>query len=139
MPVHVQEKGSYELIETTNGNRILVLEGELWYAWVEGRQGEILVQSDADHERRRTLQEGRFYVVAFEDDPAFRDVPHLFLEKEGRFQEIVLPNGLPTEQDVQKKIIATDHMIDSATLERHLQPPPPKDEGESAVEGETGP
>lgn len=127
MAIRVQEQGTYELFETTNGNRILVLgEGEQWYAWVEGQQGEILVQSDADHERHRTLQQGRFYLADFEDDPMYRDIPHLFLEKEGRFQEVVLPNGLPTAQDAQKKIIATDRLLGGDELESHLRAPPPE-------------
>jgi len=111
MSIKVEDTGQYELCETTNGNRILVLNDELWFAWVEGQQGEILVHTDSDHEKDHTIQEGQFYLADFEDDPKYQDNPHLFLQKEDRFEEAILPNGLPTEQDKQKKIVATDETV----------------------------
>ena len=81
MPVDVEERGDYELFETTHGHRILVLNGERWFAWVEGDKGEILVLSDSDHREDRAIQQGEFYLANFEDDPKFRDNPHLFLQK----------------------------------------------------------
>src|SRR5215207_259330 len=87
MSVKVEDKGHYELFETTNGNHILVLNGERWFAWVEGQQGEILVHTDSDHEKDHTIQEGEFYLADFEDDPNYQDNPHLFLQKEDRFEE----------------------------------------------------
>lgn len=123
MPANVQSEGTYELFETTKKHRVLVLNGEEWFAWVEGQRGELLVRSDADHEKQRTLQQGRFYLVDFEDAPDYRDMPHLFLEREGRFQEVMLPNGLPTEEDDRKKVVGTDNMLDREALEGYLQHP----------------
>lgn len=132
MAVDVQEEGHYELFETTKQHRILMLREALWYAWVEGQRGEILVKSDADHEKSRTLQQGRFFVVDFEDDPNYRDVPHLFLERDERYQELVLPNGLPTDRDDRKKIIATDNTLGRDELETYLQHPASAGEDEAA-------
>lgn len=84
MPVKVKQQGQYELFETSHKHRILVLDDKQWYAAVEGQQGDILVHSDSDHERSRTLQKGVFYIIDFKDDPKFNDVPHLFLEKGGK-------------------------------------------------------
>ncbi len=123
MSVHVQEKGSYELFETTKGHRILVLNGQEWFAWVEGQQGELLVRSDSDHQKDHTLQQGQFYLANFKDDPFYRDMPHLFMERDGRYQERILPNGLPSEQDHQKKIITTDESLDKGELEEYLKKP----------------
>jgi len=120
MTVTVQRNGRYELFETTRDNRILTLGNDLWFAWVKGEQGEILVRSDADHERARTIQEGEFYLVDFQSDPSFTDVPHLFLERDGRFQEIILPNGLPTHDDSQKRVVPTQKTVNRDELERHL-------------------
>ncbi len=120
MAVKVRDKGNYELFVTDEGHRILALNNERWFAWVEGNQGEILVRSDSDHKKDRTLQEGRFYVADFEDDPKFRDVPHLFLQKGDRYQEVIIPNGLPTDQDQQKKVIRTDETLSEEDLEAHL-------------------
>ena len=121
MSIKVEDKGHYELFETTNGNHILVLNGERWFAWVEGQQGEILVHTDSDHEKDHMIQEGQFYLADFEDDPKFQDNPHLFLQKEDRFEEAILPNSLPTEQDKQKKIVATDETVAQDELTDYLE------------------
>lgn len=120
MAARVQNSGTYELIETVAGNRILGLNGEQWYAWVEGEEGEILVLSDDDHNRRRMIRQGNFFLVDFEGDPDYRDLPHLFLGHLEEYEECVLPNGLPDERDAQKKIIATDNTVGKEKLERYL-------------------
>jgi hypothetical protein len=79
MPAKVQEQGHYELFNTSHQHHILVLNDKQWFAWVQGQQGEILVHSDADHQKQHTLQTGQFYLVDFEDDPTYKDMPHLFL------------------------------------------------------------
>jgi hypothetical protein len=58
--------------------------------------------------------------VDFENDESFTDVPHLFLERDGEFQEIILPNGLPTDDDSQKRVVAADKTIGRGELERQL-------------------
>lgn len=120
MTAIVQGQGRYTLFETPRKNRILVLGDNQWFAWVSGQQGEILVRSDADHERARTVQEGEFYLVNFEDDPDFTDVPHLFLERDGTFQEVILPNGLPTDADPQKRVVGTETTVDALKLRSHI-------------------
>ncbi len=122
MSVKVEDKGRYELFETTHGHRILVLDGERWFAWVEGQRGEILVLSDSDHEKDHTVQEGDFYLAEFEDDAEFQNGnPHLFLQKGDDFQELIVPNGLPTEHDNQKKVVSTDETIGKEKLKGHLE------------------
>ena len=120
MTAIVQSQGRYTLFETPRQNRILVLGGNQWFAWVSGQQGEILVRSDSSHERERTIQEGEFYLVNFEDDPDFTDVPHLFLEQDEAFQEVILPNGLPTDNDPQKRIVGTEKTVDALELRSHI-------------------
>lgn len=133
MPVDIQQRGQYELFETTKEHRILVLDDKQWYAAVEGQQGDILVQSDSDHKRRRTLQKGRFYIVDFNDDPKFKDMHHLFLEKDGAYQEVMIPNGLPSGSDYQKKVVWTDNSIKHDELEAYLQNPAPAGPGEEGM------
>jgi hypothetical protein len=121
MSVKIKSQGEYELFETTKQHRILVLDGKQWYAAVAGQQGDILVRSNSDHEKDRTLQQGHYYLADFNNDPKFKDMPHLFLEKSSRFQELVLPNGLPTSKDHQKKVVWTNDTIKKSDLEKHLQ------------------
>ena len=120
MTATVQRRGRYSLFETPRQNRILVLGQDQWFAWVGGQQGDILVRSDREHERDRTLQEGEFYLVEFEDDPDFTDVPHLFLEKNGEFVEVILPNGLPTDSDSQKRVVGTEKTISRDKLTQRV-------------------
>ena len=121
MAVKVEDKGRYELFETTRGHRILVLNDERWFAWVEGQQGEILVHSDPDHEKDHTIQEGQFYLVDFEDDPNYQDNPHLFLQKEEHFQELIVPNGLSNDEDHQKRTVGTDKTVQHDELTGYLE------------------
>lgn len=120
MTATVQRRGRYTLFETPRQNRILVLGQDQWFAWVGGQQGDILVRSDREHERDRTIQEGEFYLVDFEDDPDFTDVPHLFLEKNGDFVEVILPNGLPTDADSQKRVVGTEKTIERDQLAQRI-------------------
>ena len=120
MTATVQRRGRYTLFTTPRQNRILVLGKDQWFAWVGGQQGDILVRSNEEHERERTIQEGEYLLVDFEGDPDFTDVPHLFLEKDGEFVEVILPNGLPTDDDTQKRVVGTEKTIGSAALKRHL-------------------
>jgi hypothetical protein len=134
MPAIVLEKGRYELFETNHHHRILVLNQKEWFAWVEGQQGDILVLSDSDHQKVRTLQQGQFYLVDFRDDPKFKDMPHLFLQDGDRYQELMLPNGLPTEQDRQKRVVKTDETLSREELEEYLKHPAPAGPGEERME-----
>ena len=121
MTATVQRHGRYTLFETPRENRILSLGSDLWFAWVQGEQGDILVRSDEDHEQQRTIQEGEYYLVDFSSDPSFTDVPHLFLERDDQFQELILPNGLPTVDDAQKRIVETAKTVGREELERNLK------------------
>jgi hypothetical protein len=133
MPVEVQDHGRYELFETTKGHRILALSHRRWFAWVEGQQGEILVHSDADHREDHTIQEGRFFLVDFRDDPQWKDMPHLFLQKDNSYQVVVVPEGLPTEDNYQKKIVMTDEVLPRDDLERYIRHPAPAGPGEERM------
>jgi hypothetical protein len=121
MTVKINGKGHYELFETARGHQILVLNDEQWFAWVEGQQGEILVHTGSDHEKDHTIQEGKFYLADFENDPKFQDQPHLFLQHGDRFQEVILPNGLPMEHGHQKKVVGTDETVMQDELTTHLE------------------
>ena len=100
----LKKEGDYELLQTTKGHQILTLDKKEWYAVVETSQGHLLVLSDADHEKQKTVDQGQYYLADFEDDPEFRDMPHLFLkDTKTKYKEFVLPKGLPTESNDRKK------------------------------------
>lgn len=115
------KKGTYEIFVTTNNHQILALNEQNWYAIVEGKQGDILVLTDSDHEKNKTVMQGDFFLVHFKNDPEFNDVPHLFLQDEKHYREFILPNGLPTKSDHQKKLIRTDAKLSTDHIEDYLQ------------------
>jgi hypothetical protein len=118
----VRASGKYALYEDAHRHRFLVLDGRRWYVWIEGQQSPILVRTDADHDIKRTVQQGKYWLVDFEDDPKFRDLPHLFLQKAERYREFLLPNGLPTERDPQKRFVVTRKTLPKDELENYLKP-----------------
>jgi hypothetical protein len=133
MPVKIVEEGTYELFETIHHHQILVLNGRHWFALVPGQQGDILVRTDSDHIKDHTIQLGRFYLVEFAQDPKFKDMPHLFLEVDGHYEEWLLPTGLPTEQDPQKRVVLTNDTLSKHELEHYLRHPAPPGPGEERL------
>jgi hypothetical protein len=123
MAVSVKDQGSYELFEDSHGHRFLVLNGKRWYVWIEGQKSPLIVRTGPGHEKKRVIQSGKFYLADFKDDPEFRDMPHLFLQRGERYREFLLPNGLPTDRDPQKRFVVTRHTIAREELERHLKQP----------------
>lgn len=123
MTVHLKQRGDYELFLTEHQNRILALDGEKFFAWVETQQGDLLVRSNPGHRKERTLRRGRFYFADFEHEPKFKDMPHLFLQRDDRFEELMLPNGLPTENDPQKKIVKVDETLGVNEVESFVERP----------------
>lgn len=134
MAVHVKDQGQYELFETDHHHQILVLNSKLWFAAVKGKQGDMLVHSDSSHKKARTLQKGQFYLIQFRGDPKFKDIPHLFLEKGSLYQELMVPSGLPTEQDNQRMVVWTDETLQKTELDGYLKHPQPAGPGEERMD-----
>lgn len=117
----VKKEGKYELFVTTKDHRILFLDDDEWFAVIEGQLGEILIKSNSDHQRKRTIMQGKYLLVDFNEDPEFKDIPHLFLEKTNKYEEWVLPNGLPINKGEKVKIINTKHKVDSKKIYERIK------------------
>jgi hypothetical protein len=120
MGLKIEDSGSYKLLQDAHGHRFLVLNDERWFVWIEGQKSPLIVRTGPGHDKLRTVRRGRFHLVDFEDDANFRDMPHLFLQAGERYQEFVLPNGLPDERDPQKRFVVTRHFLPKRELERYL-------------------
>lgn len=120
MGLRIEDKGRYALLEDAHGHRFLVLNDARWFVWIEGQKSPLLVRTGPGHEKLRTARRGRFYLVDFQEDPNFRDLPHLFLQSGERYREFLLPNGLPDERDPQKRFVVTRKYIAKDELERYL-------------------
>ena len=117
----LKEEGNYELFKTTNGNDILNLDDNNFYALVKGQQGDIIVASDADHKKEKTLLKGKYYYVDFDNDPEFQDMEHLFMEDGDKYRELILPEGMPTSGDHQKKLIRESKKLSKVKVLEHVK------------------
>lgn len=122
MQGNLDKRGQYELFKTTHGHLILNLNNKNFYAVVEGQRGEILVHSDADHSKQKSVKKGDFYLADFDDDPEFNDVPHLFLQEgKDHYREWILPRGTPSAADHQKKLVRSDNKVTKDKVQYHTE------------------
>lgn len=117
----MRKEGNHELFVTSNGNQILNLKNSGFYALVEGQKGDIIIFSDSDHEKEKTISSGKFYYVDFKNDPEFNDMPHLFLRNGNKFLELVLPEGLPNKSNKRKKLVRTRKPLPETIVLEHVK------------------
>lgn len=117
----LKKEGKYELYRTNHGHDILHLDKQDYFAFIEGDQGDVIIKSDSDHKKEKTISKGKYYYADFKDDPEFKDMRHLFMEDGNKFKEIILPEGLPKKNDYQKKLVRTDEKIAKDKVEEHIK------------------
>lgn len=117
----LKKEGNYELFRTTHGHEILNLKNKGYYALVEGQKGDLIVHSDSDHKKQKTISDGKYYYVDFKNDPEFQDMEHLFMEDGSQFRELVLPEGFPTKSDHQKKLVRTKDKLARQKVMEHVK------------------
>lgn len=117
----LKKEGKYELFKTTEGHEILNLEDKEFYALVSGQKGDLIIHSDSDHKKQRSISKGKFFYADFNDDPEFQDMDHIFLEDGSKYRELVLPEGLPTKNDHQKKLVLTRDKIAEKKVKEHVK------------------
>ena len=133
MAYDIERQGDYQILRTTEDRRVLVLDGQsyvmhrAYFTIAEGSQGELEAVNEADVDSLEVLRQGTYKVVVFCEDPQFQDIPYLFLEREGKYDELFIPRGLPGEPGAKVHYIYTDHTIDTDRLEAYLRTGQPSD------------
>ena len=117
----LKKEGKYELFKTTEGHDILNLENKEFYALVSGQKGDLIIHSDSDHKKQKSISKGKFFYADFNDDPEFQDMDDIFLEDGSKYRELVLPEGLPTKSDHQKKLVRTKDKISEKKVKEHVK------------------
>lgn len=115
--IKLLKEGDYQLIETKGQTKILILDGQNTYAWVNVLEiGEILVSSHRSHKTDNFLAIGRYRLYEVKDEPKLTDLEHLELfVGNGIWQGYLLTTGMPTIKDTKKRIIPTDEVITKST------------------------
>lgn len=121
MKKELKKEGEYELFNTSRGHQVISLNNKDYYALVKGQKGDIIVKSDANHDKEKTVSKGKFYYADFENNPDFQDSPHLFLEDGDQFKEFILPEGFPEEKDYQRKLVWTDKKVSKEKVMQQVQ------------------
>lgn len=117
----LKKEGKYDLFKTSHGHDILNLDDKKFYALVEGQKGDLIIHSDEDHKKQKSLSKGKYYLADFKDDPEFQDMIHLFMEDGSKFRELILPEGLPTKSDHQKKLVRESKKISHDKVMEHVK------------------
>lgn len=107
------KKGIYQLLETKNQTKILILDDKQIYAWIYALDiGEILVNSSKKHIKDVVLALGKYCLFDVKDENKLTDMQHLELEVgKNKWQGYLLLTGLPTGKDKRNRIIPTDQLI----------------------------
>lgn len=104
--------GKYQLIETKNQTKILILDRRQKFAWINAQNiGEILAASYRRLVQDCVLAIGAYRLYDVEDEARYNDVQHLELYVgEGVWQGYLLPTGLPDEKK-RNRVIPTRQVI----------------------------
>lgn len=111
------QQGQYRLIETRGQTKILILNRQKTFAWINAADiGEILVASHKSHKADHILAVGNYRLYEVKNEPTFTDLLHLeLLVGEGMWQGYLLPTGLPNEEKKRNRIIPTKEIITRTT------------------------
>lgn len=111
--VKLVQEGKYSLIETARQTKILTLDQENIFAWINAEEiGEILVTSHKPHKVDHVLSLGSYRAYDVKDEPDLTDLVHLELfVGNGKWQGYLLPTGLPTNEKKRNRIIPTKEVI----------------------------
>lgn len=106
-------EGEYVLIETKLQVKILTLDNNRQFAWINIMDiGEILVTSHKVHKVDHILAIGKYRLYNIKDESDLTDLKHLELSVgKGVWQGYLLPTGLPTATKNKKRIIPTKEII----------------------------
>ena len=117
--IRVIKRGMYLLTETKNNIKILTLDNDHTYFWLQAKGiGEIVGITTKSHDTKSILSAGNYRLYKVADEPEFSDQVHLELSiGQGNWQGYLLPNGLPTNTENRHRIIPTHEVISSTTEE----------------------
>ncbi len=115
--IQVIREGSYQLIETKDQTKNLILDNKDSFAWVYAADiGEILVTTHKKHKTDCVLSIGRYKLYVVKNEPDLTDLQHLELYVgDNSWQGYLLTNGLPTDEKRRNRIIPTDEVITRIT------------------------
>jgi hypothetical protein len=116
--IKLTQEGQYKLIETKGQTKILILDEDKTFAWINAADiGEILVTSHKSHITDNILAIGRFRIYSVKKESDLTDLYHIELHVgNGTWQGYLLPTGLPNDKKKRNRIIPTEEIITKSIL-----------------------
>ena len=110
--IRLIKRGNYKLSETPRSTRILSLDENKNFAWVNAAHiGEILVSAKKPDKRESILAIGKYRLYVVKNEKRLTDLTHLELSVgEGRWQGYLLPVGMPNGVK-RRRIVPTNEII----------------------------
>ena len=111
--IRLLRSGDYSLIETKSQTKILTLDQQQTFAWLNVEDiGEILVTSHKSHKSDNILAIGKYRLYDIKDEADYTDLEHIeLLVGNGVWQGYLLPTGLPNDEKKRNRIIPTEETI----------------------------
>lgn len=115
--IKVIKEGRYQLTETKGQTKMLALDDQNFFAWINAENiGEIVVLSHKEQTFDNFLAKGKYRLYQIKDEPNLTDLQHLELYVgENTWQGYLLTTGLPTSEKKRTRIIPTNQIITKST------------------------
>lgn len=110
------KKGTYKLIESRSGTKMLLLDDKDSFAWIYAKGiGSVLAMVSFPKDYINLFSQGEYGLFDVSNEPELTDLEHLELQAgEKKWQGYLLLSGLPTEKHRRSRIIPTDELIDES-------------------------
>ena len=107
MGANVRTEGNYEIFRSKQGEQILSLEGKQ-FVLTEGPKGEDMVVRQGDFDQEQVLASGEYKFVASAPRKSPREDARLFLKRDGHYQVVIFPEGLPGMGEEPRRCLRSD-------------------------------
>lgn len=114
----IKRVGQFELFRSVDGEQILSLDGE-HFLLIEGPKGENMVARRGDFEVEQRLEVGEYRFAVSQGEE--REDAHLLLKRNGHFQVVIFPEGLPTMEGEPQTYVPLDENIQIDEVEVYVQ------------------
>lgn len=113
----VKRVGQFELFRGVGGEQVLSLDGE-HFLLIEGPKGEHMVARRGGFETEQVLERGEYRFVVPQKKE--REDAHLLLQRNGQFQVVIFPRGMPTLEGEPQSYVPLDEDIELDEVETYV-------------------
>jgi hypothetical protein len=121
MAIRRKEAGRYRRFEATTGDEIISFNNGRQYRIVRGPKDQMIILDDVERTPRRLLASGAYLVLESEGHRELGDGQRLLMDVYGSYEEAVLPQGLPSEEEPETLFVRLGVTRPRADLNRIMK------------------